>query len=181
MGKNTTVAVPKKKVNWKIYLKRYWQLYAYDRQPLFIEFQSEAQHESGWAIYNRLRGAFVFADDVVKESTMQRLNARYHTTDLTRLNDALQQRKSLDYEKLMKTSPVYIQMITTDRYIRGLYDGWYHHNENHTALINEEGLCLPYTGLKKAFYAYAYRFKSENPTLEDTDEDIIEPLDFPTR
>ena len=38
MGKNTTVAVPKKKVNWKIYLKRYWQLYALIALPLIYLF-----------------------------------------------------------------------------------------------------------------------------------------------
>ena len=34
MGKNTAVAVPKKKVNWKIYFKRYWQLYALIALPI---------------------------------------------------------------------------------------------------------------------------------------------------
>ncbi len=38
MAKNTSVAVPKKKTNWKNYFKRYWQLYALIALPLIYLF-----------------------------------------------------------------------------------------------------------------------------------------------
>ena len=79
-------------------------------------------------------------------------------TDISKLDDPLEQKKSLSIQELMNREPVYIQMNSADSSIRSLYDGWYHHNENKTALINNEGLVLPYSGLKKAYLAYGYSY-----------------------
>ncbi len=145
-----------------LYKIEYWKLYAYDRQPIYVKFNDIADHPNGWAIYNRDHRAFVFADNIMKEVTLQRLNATFYTRDISRLDDGLFQRKALDWDKFMTLNPVYVSMITTDKEIKALYNGWYNHNENHTALINKDGLVLPYSGLKKSYLAYSLRKKNES-------------------
>ena len=65
---------------------------------------------------------------------------------------------SLDMSKLLNTKKyVWIEMTTSNSYVRGLYNGWFHHNETHSCLINEKGLTLPYEGLGISFHAYPNR------------------------
>lgn len=136
----------------------FWELYAFDRQPVYVDFSETLAHENGWAIYNRSKDIFVFSDDLVKVVECEKNNAKYYVSDISRLDDPLEQKKTLSAQDLLNRDSVYIQMISTDRGIRSLYNGWYHHNENHTALINNEGLVLPYSGLKKAYLAYGYSY-----------------------
>lgn len=144
----------------ELYIIDRWQLYAYDRQPIYVTFENY-DHEDGWAIYNRARQTFVFADDMIREDVLMRIGAKFHTKDITQLDDPLKLRNSLDLHTLMTTKNIYVYMISADRYVHGMYDGWYHHNENHTALINNQGLVLPYTGLKKAYRAYSYNMTTK--------------------
>lgn len=139
------------------YEVHYWELYAYDKQPIYLDFGETMKHENGWAIYNRAKGWFVFPDDVVQAKALEGLGVKYFSIDVSRLSDSLTQRKTLGLDEVMKRDTVYIQMLSTDRYVRGLYDGWYRHNETRTALINSEGNVLPYNGLKKVYYAYSLR------------------------
>lgn len=134
------------------------QLYAYHGEPVFVSFPN-LEHESEWSLYNRDKNIFVFLDGNYKGTTLEKMNCEYFVKDITLLDDPLRQRKSLDLGRLLELDVVYVRMTTTDRYIHGLYDGWYHHNANHTALQREDGLCLPYSGLKKSYLAYSYRFK----------------------
>ena len=46
-------------------------------------------------------------------------------------------------------------MNTQDRIIQERYNGLFHHNEDHTCLINAIGLTLPYEGLNRAYSAYS--------------------------
>ena len=135
------------------------QLYAYEGKPVYITFGA-FEHEDGWAIYNRKRQLFIFQDDTLKETTIKKIGAKIYVRDISDLRDPLIHRKALDYRGLMEAKEgVYIIMNTSNVAIRNLYNGWYRHNENHTALINKEGLALPYEGLKKAYQAYTYNEK----------------------
>lgn len=143
------------------YELQYWQLYAYDRKPLFLDFSENHEHEDGWAIYNRQRGIFIFADDIVKEATIQRIGAKIYTMDLNCMQDPFVQRKAITADKILSVPKCYVEMISTDRYIKGLYNGWYKpvidpKDKNNGVLINNDGLILPISGLKKSFYAYTY-------------------------
>ena len=138
---------------------KFWELYAFDRQPVYIDFGDAMIHENGWAIYNRQKDFFVLAEDIIKVSECEKYDVKYYVQDISRLYDPLQQRKPLSMQDMLEIDKVYIQMLSVDKKVRGLYDGWYHHNENRTALINNDGLVLPYEGLKKAYNAYAYRQK----------------------
>ncbi len=135
------------------------QLYAYEGKPIYVTFGS-FEHEDGWAIYNRSRQLFIFSDDTLRETTIKKIGAKLYVRDISNIRDPLIHRKALDYKGLMCASDgVYIIMNTSNVAIRNLYNGWYYHNENHTALINKEGLALPYEGLKKAYTAYTYNLK----------------------
>ena len=136
----------------------YWELYAYDEQPVYVDFSETLAHKNGWAIYNRASDIFVFSNDIIKVTECEKNKAKYFTTDISRLDDPLEQKKALSLQELMNKEPIYIQMLSADRTVRALYDGWYHHNENKTALINNECLVLPYSGLKKAYSAYGYSY-----------------------
>lgn len=134
------------------------QLYAYDKLPVYVSF-SGFEFEDGWAIYNRNARVFQFWDRPITEKTIKRIGAKLFTTNLRELDNALQHRKALDYAGVMSADTVYIQMNTADAEIRALYDGWYRHNEDHTALINSTGRALPYSGLKKNYQAFTYKMK----------------------
>jgi transcriptional regulator with XRE-family HTH domain len=137
------------------------QLYAYHAMPVFVTFP-EYDHNDEWALYNRDTKLFVFLNETIKQTTLERLNCHYYVRDITLLDDPLQHRKSIDMGHLMECDRVYVRMRTSDSYIHGLYDGWYEHNATHTALQNNDGLVLPYSGLKKTYLAYAYLQKVNN-------------------
>ena len=151
----------KSSFNYKKDEIEFWELYAFDKQPVYVDFSETLAHENGWAIYNRSRDIFVFSDDIVKVVECEKNKAKYYVSDISRLDDPLEQKKSFSMQELLNREPIYIQMITTDRSVRSLYDGWYHHNENKTALINNDGLVLPYSGLKKAYLAYGYSYDKQ--------------------
>ena len=138
-----------------------WQLYAYDGQPIFVVFK-HFEHENEWALYNRNKRVFVFCNEVIKEANLKTAEVQFYTKDITKLVDPLVQRKSLDYASFMNSDKVYIEMNTANLSIQSLYNGWYKHNENHTALINSQGLVLPYDGFKKAYLAYTYLSQKRN-------------------
>lgn len=55
----------------------------------------------------------------------------------------------------MSDGSFWVELTTSDKYMQGLYNGWYHHNEDKTCLINNRGLTLPYEGLHISYYAYS--------------------------
>lgn len=61
----------------------------------------------------------------------------------------------MDLINVLKSDYVYIIMNTQDRIIQERYNGLFHHNEDHTCLINAIGLTLPYEGLNRAYSAYS--------------------------
>lgn len=160
-----------------VYEIDYWQLHAFDKQPVYVVF-SNYEHENGWAIYNKNRHIFVFYEDALKETSLMKLQVHFYVKDITRVVDPLNRRKSLDMASMLEKDRVYITMDTPDRAVRFLYDGWYHHNENHSALINDRGLVLPYEGLKMAYHAYAYADSGEDILFK---EDAKKPGTSPKR
>ncbi len=137
----------------------YSQLYAYDKCPVFIVFPN-IEYEDAWSIYDRDSATFFFANDLkINEKQARTMNLKYYISDIRKLDDPLNHRKALDYRGMMENENIYIHMHTSDRFIHGKYDGWYKHNEDHSALINESGLVLPYSGLREQYIAYTYNDK----------------------
>ena len=139
----------------------YADLYAFNKRPVYFRFQN-FEHPDGWAIYNRDKEQFIFAEDVVKEVTIRNWKGvKIYTNNTEPSEDPLEARESLDFSYFMKLDRVYIHMNSSHPEIHALYDGWYRHNENRTALINDEGNVLPYSGFKKNYRAYGYRYMNQ--------------------
>lgn len=130
-------------------------LHAYDKQPIYVEF-TDYSHQSGWAIYSHAESSFTFLDKKILYIDLQRLKTVLYTFDPNRAIDKTLRPKSITLKELFIAQNVYIMMITQDAEIRNLYNGWYRHNENHSALINSDGLVLPYGGFKKSYNAYTF-------------------------
>lgn len=65
-------------------------------------------------------------------------------------------RLSLSINELKKeTGNVWVEVLNTDSFTKGQYNGWYKSNENRSMLINiSNGLTLPYNGIGISFRAY---------------------------
>lgn len=131
------------------------KLYAYDKLPVFVSFD-QVVHEPGWAIYDRTGSRFVFADDYVTEVAFNKVGGKVYTQDPRMADIMLNNLRSLDMSKLLSREQVYVSMMTMDTFTRGVYNGWYKHNEDHSMLINARGNTLPYHGLNVAYKAYSY-------------------------
>ena len=67
--------------------------------------------------------------------------------------------------KLLNTEEIYVEMCTSDKAIRGIYNGWYHHNETKTCLISNNGLTLPYEGLGISYSAFSMGHVAQNKRI----------------
>lgn len=150
----------------------------YDKKPLYVEFKN-IKHEDQWGIYDHNSRSILclagrlHADDP-SISRLLAMEEHYFTANLSN------GKKPMSYLKLMNyTSKIFVEMKTTDPYIRGKYNGWFKHNEDHTALINSIGLVLPYEGLNVSYEAYApgratdtvpYYKKRQTDEVEETED-----------
>lgn len=58
-------------------------------------------------------------------------------------------------QQMMQANTFWVEVYSYDKEIKGLYNGWYSHNENRSAIVNcNNGLTLPYTGLNVSYVAY---------------------------
>lgn len=63
--------------------------------------------------------------------------------------------KPIPIADLDKTHQMWIEMNSCDDAVRNMYNGWYIHNQNHSALINiSNNLVLTYAGYGVAYRAY---------------------------
>lgn len=130
-------------------------IYKYDNEPIFVEFINY-MHENSWGIYDKTKNQIVFKNYIYKLSNVKNNSIRlYIIPPDYALVFSVERKKTLDMIKMLTYNKVYISMCSPDRSIHSLYDGWYHHNENRTALINNIGLVLPYDGLNISYHAYS--------------------------
>ena len=132
----------------------YDRLFRYDQQPVFVEFPHMMQ-EPAWCIYDKQNNRLVSSDIVyqLSASSIYELKLSVIAPDyITKFKKFT--KKSLSREDVMRTPYVYVVVNSSDPVIRSRYEGWYHHNENKTNLINAEGLTLPYDGLNINYVAY---------------------------
>ena len=135
---------------------KYEDLCHYDGKPIYIEFRNWA-HKDCWGIYCAADNFFhcikynITADKVLSNECRFYALAPIYTIQS---GEKRKQLHSLDMPKFLSRQEIYVVMNTHDRSLRAEYNGWYHHNENHTAIINANGLCLPYEGLNLSYSAY---------------------------
>ncbi len=109
--------------------------------------------ESRWAIYDAIKDEFQFNEYRIKNTAALREYAYFYTRHPVDRPDHL---KAADRARIMSAEKVYVQMMSPSPEMRSLYNGWYKHNETRSALINDAGLVLPYSGLYVAYKAYIW-------------------------
>lgn len=125
----------------------------YDGKPVFLSFPTN-MYEDQWGIINITKHLIVLKEGIldIKEPIqcvfyIREPDYAYYKTR--------KGRHSMDMNDFLAAKrPIYVEMITPSRYIQGLYNGWYHHNEKHTCLINSRSLTLTYDGLGISYNAY---------------------------
>ncbi len=129
-------------------------LYKYDQQPVYVEFLDFA-HEDSWGIFDRDTNTIYFIRFQLFLGKTSEINIRISTEapDYSRAN--YRGRSILDLRKVMLYDAVYVRINSNDRSVQNLYNGLYKHNENRTALINSEGLVLPYSGCNKNYVCFS--------------------------
>lgn len=135
----------------------YEDLCKYDRLPVYVEF-IDYSHEGGWGIYIKHENYIMLPDFIFKVGTGERTkhkNVRFYIMAPEYIIPNINGRISMDYAKMMNRKKVFVKMNTADPAIRNKYNGWYRHNEDHTALINAVGYVLPYEGLNVSYSAYS--------------------------
>lgn len=57
---------------------------------------------------------------------------------------------------LLQTKTFWVEIYSSDKELKGKYNGWYQHTPNKDGIINcNNGLLLPYTGLNVSYCAYS--------------------------
>lgn len=132
------------------------QLACFDGKPVYLTFKNYA-HKEQWALVCKYKCAFITVNGLLAFNNETIDKVYVNETDY---NYYLSKAKAfpLDMNALMLRKQVWVEMITPDFGIKTEYNGWYHHNETKTCLINENGLTLPYTGLNTGYYAYGARY-----------------------
>lgn len=123
----------------------------YHNNPVFVVF-SNSTHQNCWAILDFDRRRLVTIDalyPLTPDITLYRfkpLESQYHDVSF---------KQPLTLPEVLKEETVWIEMLSTDTFIKGRYNGWYTHNEDKTLLINRtNNLMLKYDGCGIAFNAY---------------------------
>ena len=148
-----TVKTKKKDVIKPDYLITYNKLPKFDGEPIYVVF-NDRQSTNRWGILNMAKERIVFGGDYI--TIRKDLNCTYYTNipeDEKRPQYGVKKRLALS--QVIKSDRVWIEMMTPDKEIKGMYNGWFRNNETHTCLINAIGLTLPYDGLSKSYNAYS--------------------------
>lgn len=132
----------------------------YHEKPIYVEFNNYT-HADQWGIYDNHRKVIVFTKgclNISDPSIKRFLSMEQHYYG----ENIVYAKKPLTLHKLLQFKfPVYVEMKTNDAFIQGRYNGWYKHNEDHSALVNSIGLVLPYEGVDISYDAYGSPMKSK--------------------
>lgn len=132
------------------------EIYNFDGKPVFVQFRNYA-HQDQWGIVNCSKNVIVLRDGLIKIND-ETIECFYIEEPYYSFYGSVSGRTKIDLAKIMNAKlEVWVEMKTSDKYIQGLYNGWYHNNETHTCLINGKGLTLPYDGLDVSYNAYMKR------------------------
>lgn len=124
----------------------------YDKKPVFIVFPNK-DFVDQWGILDVKRQAVI--------TLVGKLSLKVHAMSLYPYEiysyPSYKKRvaKPIPVADLEKTHQMWIEMNSCDDAVRNLYNGWYIHNQNRSALINiTNNLVLTYAGYGVAYRAY---------------------------
>jgi len=119
----------------------------YDNMPLYVV--SPGHFPDCWCIYN------------AETNSIQTLTMKYPVSPDMRFftfspktPDIYSYDTPLSLAKLMERKQVFVITKTKNAVQNSVYNGWYHHNETKTALINDRGNVLLYSDLNILYNAY---------------------------
>lgn len=127
------------------------ELSSYDKKPVFVKFNNSKLLDA-WGIVDAKNERIVFSDKMVPISN--KFNY-YSSHVICNTGFSIEGRKPYSYSTMLKAKNMWIEMIGAEGFIRGRYNGIWHHNEQNTCLVNALGLTLPYSGLGISYNAYS--------------------------
>jgi len=115
--------------------------------PLFI---TDKHGYTGWVLVNAeikqcVTHGFEFNyKDIVKAKAFPSPHSIYENKEIK------------DFNEFIKKNMLWVEMLDSNERVAVMYNGWYTHNENHTALVktNQSTLTLPYSGLNVTYSAW---------------------------
>lgn len=129
------------------------ELKKYHENPVFVMAPNNKGIKPRWAILDYEKHRLVTANSFIPLTTDLKL-FQYRPIEAQFLDVSFRQPLTLP-QLVEETNSVYVKMLNADPVVSGEYDGWYRHNELHSALINEaNGLVLPYSGCALSYNAY---------------------------
>ena len=124
-----------------------------DGEPVYVEFVDK-RAEDKWGVVDICRKRIAFSDSYLHLD--RRLNCVFYTSiPESQRVPSYNRRKRLSMRQVLSSDRVWVEMITSDKFIKGRYNGWYRNNEDHSCLINTLGLTLPYKGLSISYNAFS--------------------------
>lgn len=135
---------------------QYVDLFKYNGRPVYVIFKN-LEFENGWALNDIDNRRFIFVKGIYNytEADIKKNMRIYIEKPTFAINRNVHNKKCIEMASMLEAERCYVVPNSSDEYIRGLYTGWFHHNENRTCLINEVGLTLPYEGLGVTYKAYS--------------------------
>lgn len=144
-GKEVTRVVKSEKIPIGNYVN-------YDKKPVFVVFPNK-EFIDQWGILDMKRK--VVSTLVGKISIVNHVVMLFPFEVYSYPAYKKRAAKPIPMAQLDKAHRIWIEMNSTDDAVRNLYNGWYIHNQNHTALINvSNSLVLSYAGYGVAYRAY---------------------------
>lgn len=124
----------------------------YQGYPVFV-VSPDTKAQNRWGILDYEKHRIVFVDTLYPLSTELKLY-RYRPIESAFMDVNFKLPLTMA-EILNSKEPLWIEVLSTEGYLRGKYNGWYTHNSDKSALINmSNSLMLMYEGCGISFNAY---------------------------
>lgn len=131
-------------------------LYKYDTLPVYVKSTDHSIGE-GWAVLDYPNRRFIFSTGIYPYSQKIEVYA-YPPKESKYMNGKAL--TPLTLPEVLNQTIVWVDMLGTEPYTSGKYNGWYRHNEDRSALVNiSNSLTLLYGGIGIAFNAYNIEHK----------------------
>ena len=152
----TSAAVPDAKGAKPNYHIPFNELKSHDGEPIYVVFKNK-QASDRWGILDMDGNRIIFKDSLMHLD--KKLKCIYYTQiPEDERGPKYNLRKPLSITQIYDSKIIWVEMISVSPEIKAMYNGWYRHNENRSALISNRGLVLPYEGLSISFNAYSAEF-----------------------
>lgn len=130
---------------------------AYDGTPVWIEFE-DLTFKNQWGIVDVESQTIICAKIRIPFKTKG-----IKTYAIPLPNDIFKETflaQPIPWNRIMTLDTFWVEIVSTDKLLSTQYNGWYHHNENRTGIINAVGLTLPYEGFGTSWRAYVEPFRN---------------------